>query len=213
MKTKLSKANALTFLLVGFAWLAVPVRADLFTASYNGGGTWEVDGSVWSTNAYPNNGHTVPDGHGGVLPGANPTYNAVINVAAPCTLSIGVAVQGVSIANGSTLNIANNGTLTANAPFVNNGLLTLNSVDGGSRLTVADGSGVSATGRIIMTNNATNYISAVNHGNTFTIQPGGSISGAGQLNLGYFGDTHHLLNYVNQGLIEATLPNALQIGL
>ena len=36
----------------------------------------------------------------------------------------------------------------------------------------------------------------------------------GQLNIGFFGDTRHLLNFVNQGLIQADQPAAsLNIGV
>jgi Dockerin type I domain len=189
-------------------------RANTYTASYLGGGVWEQDGN-WSTTAYPANGHFVIIS-GDPFPDNNPFYNVVIDIAAPCTLGTSVTVESVSVANGSTLNVLNNSTLdVGNGPLTNNGLITLNSTNSASHLRVRDGSGVSATGVISMSDSAQNYISSiVNHGDTFTIAAGGMIIGAGQLNLGFFGDTQHLLNYVNHGLIEATQPvNALAIGL
>jgi hypothetical protein len=179
---------------------------------YTGNGIWEQDGG-WSTTAYPNNGHFVTVS-GNPVPDNNPTYNVSVNNPAPCTLSIGVAVQTVNIANGSTVSLANNGKINANTGLGNNGVIMLNSTGGGSQLRLANGSVVSATGQILMSDNATNYVSALIDGDTLTIAAGGVIRGAGQLNLGFFGGTEHLLNFVNHGLIEAAQPvNALAIGI
>jgi len=208
MKTKLS---LLALTLASLA-LASPALAGLYTANYLGNGIWEQDGG-WSTTAYPNNGHFVVI-NGNPVPDNSPTYNASINNSAPCTLSTAVAVQAVNIANGSTVNLANNGKINANTGLVNNGVIMLNSTGGGSQLRLANGSSVGATGQILMSDNGTNYVSALTDGDTLTIASGGVIRGAGQLNLGFFGGTEHLLNFVNHGLIEATQPvNALAIGI
>src|SRR4051812_33336059 len=151
-------------------------RAGLYTANYLGGGTWELDGN-WSTTAYPQNGHFVVI-NGNPFPDANPTYNVSIDNAAPCTLAIGVVVQTVNIANGSTLNLANNGKINANTGLGNNGTITLSSTGDGSHLRLANGSVVGATGQILMSDNATNYVSALTHGDTLTIAAGGLIRGA-----------------------------------
>ena len=209
---KISKTRAVTISLFVLAVLTIPARAGIYTANYLGNGIWEQDGG-WSTTAYPNNGHFVVI-NGNAVPDNNPTYNVSVNNPAPCTLSIAVAVQTVNIANGSVVNLANNGKINANTGIGNSGLITLNSTGGGSQLRLANGSVVGATGRILMSDSATNYVSALTDGDTLTIAAGGVIIGAGQLNLGFFGGLEHLLNFVNHGLIEATQPvNALAIGI
>ena len=208
----LTKAVTLSLFLLIPLLLPERSHAGLYTANYLGGGIWEQDGG-WSTTAYPNNGHFVII-NGNPVPDNNPTYNVAIDNSVPCTLSIAVAVQTVNIASGATLNLANNGKINANTGLGNSGVITLNSTGGGSQLRLANGSVLGATGQILMSDNGSNYVSALNHGDTFTIAAGGIIRGSGQLNLGFFGDTEHLLNFVNHGLIEATQPNAfLQIGV
>jgi hypothetical protein len=198
--------------LITLLGLATQGAAGLYTANYLGGGIWEQDGG-WSTTAYPNNGHFVTV-NGNPVPDGNPTYNVAIDDPAPCALAIAVAVQSVNVANGSTLSLANKGKINANTGLGNNGTITLNSTGDGSQLRLANGSVVGATGQILMSDNGSNYVSAINHGDTLTIEAGGIIRGAGFLNIGFFGDTEHLLNFVNHGLIEATQPvNPLTIRL
>lgn len=203
---------ALRLLGLGLALAAPSARADQFTASWLGGTIWEQDGA-WSTTAYPNNGHIVTI-NGNPVPGPNPTYNVDIRNPAPCTLGIGVAIQSLNVASGATLNVQNSSSVTSAGPIVISGTTTLNSNTGGSQLRAGPGSGVSASGIVLMSDTGTNYISGSGDGFTFTINAGGVVRGAGQMNLGYFGGNEHLLNFVNHGLIEATQPNnLLQIGL
>src|SRR3954469_5555375 len=100
MKMQISRAKTVTLSLFALAMLAVSSRAALFSDSFTnttGTGVWENDFN-WSTTTYPNNGHTRPDPNGDPIPGPNPTYNAVLDIAAPCTLSAGVTVEAVTIA-------------------------------------------------------------------------------------------------------------------
>jgi hypothetical protein len=195
---------------------AVVARADHFNASYldNALGVWEQDG-VWSTAAYPDNGHTIPGANGQPVPGPNPTYDVLISIPTPCTLGIWANVQTVNILNGSTLNLANNVRLNAATGLGNAGLITLNATGNASHLRIGHPFNVVNTGVISMSDNAGNVLSAANnHGDLLTVSPGGVIRGAGAINHGFFGNAERLLNILNEGLIEAVWPNnALQIGL
>ena len=210
----LTKTFTLSLLLL--IPLLIPERshAGIYTANYLGGGVWEQDGGGWSTTAYPNNGHFVVI-NGSPVPDNTPTYNVAIDNSAPCTFSLSVTVQMVSISSGATLNLASHGAINANSGLGNRGVITMNATPNGeTHLRLANGSALGSTGQILMSDSPVNYISAINHGDTFTIAAGGVIRGAGQLNLGFFGDTEHLLNFVNHGLIEGTQPvNALAIGI
>lgn len=212
-------AHSTSYLFLAAAALAIfsilpSAGAGTFTANYRGGtGVWEQDGTNWDTNAYPNNGHFVVIA-GNRYPDDNPLYKVVIDNPLSCTLGTFVVVQSVSVASGSTLDLTNNVRLISNLPLTNSGIITLNSTGSGSQLVLGDGSSVADNGQIILSENGTNYFSAVSDGDTLTVGPDASIRGAGQLNFGSFGGTVHFLNFVNQGVMEGTLPGyPLTIGL
>ena len=215
MKIQISQAKTVTLSLVALAMLAVSSRAALFSDSFTnttGTGIWENDFN-WSTTTYPNNGHTRPGPNGDPIPGPNPTYNAVLDIAAPCTLSAGVTVEAVTIATGSTLNLSPGASLKLNGPILNSGSISLNGASTGAEMVLTNGSRFES-GSVVSLGVGGNSIYAVNHGDTLTIAPNATIHGTGQLNIGFFGDTRHLLNFVNQGLIQADQPAAsLNIGV
>lgn len=222
-------------------WAVAPsVRADHFSAAWpeNAPGIWEQDG-VWTTSAYPNNGHTILDSMGNPVPGPNPTYDVLIDTAPPCNLGIHVTVQTVNVFAGSTLNLATNTSIIANTGFGNGGVITLThnsrivartgsngialghagtitlfaTSNPGAELVVGNGSFVNNGGQILM-GGFHNSIHALSHGNTFSIEPAGLIRGGGRLNVGYAGGALFLLNFVNRGLIDATgVDQTLDIGL
>ena len=220
-------ALAVTALALGA--FARPANAQgTYNNTYLGGGIWEQDAN-WSITVYAHNGRTRPDANGNPIPDPNPQYNAIINTA-PCVLSIGVNVLSLNVGAAGALALGQNGSINAGAGGILNnggialgngtrlrgaatlnGITSLNSTGSGSHLEFGNGSVVN--GQVLMSNNATNYTSGVNHGDTVTIAQSGIVRGAGQLNVGFFGDTEHMANWVNHGLIEGNQANALIISL
>ncbi|MEP6955479.1 MAG: hypothetical protein ABI883_01535 [Chthoniobacterales bacterium] len=214
MITKLSRS--LPLFALALALSVQPARADLFNASFlqDNLGIWEQDG-VWSTSAYPSNGHTIPDSNGNPIPGPDPTYNVVIGVPSICTLGIFARVQTVNVLAGSTLNLGNGGYLWANTGFGNAGLITLNGPSNFSGLLRASAnSNVVAGGEIFMSDSFSNSVTASAGGKVLTIFAGGKIRGAGNINAYHGDDIRTYFQIVNHGLIEATQPvNPLRINL
>ena len=215
MKMQKSRARIVTLSLLGLSLFAVAGRAalfeDLFTNT-TGNGVWENDFN-WSTTAYPNNGHTRTGPGGEPIPGPNPTYNVVLDISASCTLATGVTIESVTVATGSTLNLSSNAVLKLNGPMSNSGSILMNSSGVGAEMVLNNNSRFEP-GSVVTMGVGTNSIYAVNHGDTLTIAPNAMVHGAGQLNVGFFGDTRHLLNFVNQGLIQADQPAvSLNIGV
>ena len=212
MKARISQTKAVSLSLLTLVVLVVPGYAQgTYTANYLGNGIWEQDGN-WSTVAYPNNGHFVVI-NGNPFPDSNPSYVAVIDSPAPCTLGAGVTIQGASLATGSTLNLSPGGSLKLNGPILNSGTISMNGASTGAEMVLTNGSRFEP-GSVVAMGVGNNNIYAVNHGDTLTLAPGATVHGAGQLNIGFFGDTRHLLNFVNQGLIQADRPaGSLNIGV
>jgi hypothetical protein len=208
MKMKQLGITALTFVAIILAPLSL--RADHFGATWleHNFGIWEHDG-VWSTEAYPNNGHTIPGPGGEPVPGPNPTYDVLISIPAPCTLGRFVRIQTLNVLQGSTLNLGGNGGyLWANTGFGNAGLITLNATGNFSGLlrTGAD-SNVVQGGEIFMTDHFSNSVTAGSPGKVLTIFAGGRIRGAGNINAYHGDDVRTYFQIVNHGLIEAIHPN------
>lgn len=209
-------ARLLSVVIAAVTTFAATLRADHFSASFleDNLGIWEQDG-VWSTDAYPNNGHTIPDSQGDPIPGPNPTYDVVIGVPSPCTLGIGVRVQTVNVLMGSTLTVGNSGYLWANTGFGNAGLITLHSSGNFTGLLRAGAnSNVVQGGEIFMSDSSSNSVTAGSGGKVLTIFAGGRIRGAGNVNAYHGDDVRTYFKIVNHGLIDAMQPvNALNIGL
>ncbi len=194
MKTQIPPGRTLALALIVLALFAESSRASLFNDSFTntaGTGVWETD-SNWSTTTYPSNGHTRPDPSGNPIPGPNPTYNAILSIAAPCTLSIGVTVESVTIATGSTLNLSSNGSLKLNGPLSNSGVISVNGIPNAAEMVLSNASRIEPGG-VLAIGTGGNAVYAINHGDTLTIAPGATVHGAGQMNVGFFGDTRHLL--------------------
>ena len=237
------QAFALAALALGVVTSTARAGQSHFGAAWptNAPGIWEQDG-IWTTSAYPNNGHVIINQQGQPVPGPDPTYDVLIDVLPQCTLGIGVNVQAVNIFKPAVLNLAPGGALIAHAGFGNGGqinlaagsqihaytgtngialgnagVITLNGINGAvdrrAALIVGNGSFVNNGGQILMSDSSNNQIIALNDGDSFLIAPAGQVRGAGQLNPGSFGGTAHLMNIFNQGLIEATQPSLLTIGL
>jgi hypothetical protein len=207
MSTK--RFPAARVLSICFALLACTAKADHFVANWleNNLGIWQQDG-VWSTSAYPNNGHTIPGANGQPVPGPNPTYDVLIANSSPCTLGIFARVETVNVFQGATLNVGNNGYLWANTGFGNAGLITLNSNGNFTGLLRATAnSNVVAGGEIFMTDHASNSVTAGAGGKILTISAGGRIRGAGNINAYHGDDIRTYFQIVNHGLIEALHPN------
>ena len=207
---------AASLLTICIVLLASGARADQFSAAWlaNNLGIWEQDG-VWSTSAYPNNGHTIPGANGQPVPGPNPTYDVLISIPAPCTLNRYVRVQTVNVLNGSTLNLGSNGYLWANTGFGNAGLITLNSSGNFTGLLRgAANSNVVAGGEIFMSDHASNSVTSASPSKVLTIFAGGRIRGGGAVNQYHGDDIRTYFQIVNHGLIEALHPvNALNVQL
>ena len=163
--------------------------------------TWNVASGNWS-NGF--NWNPVGDPSGSA-------FNVIFNNSGSLNLDSSRSI-GTYSQTGGILTIANGQTLSVAGAFTNNGTITMNSTSG-NNLIIGNGSSLGAAGAITMSDHFANQIYARNHGDTLTIATGGSISGGGSLNIGFFGGTAHLLNFVNQGLIDATQPNALQVGM
>jgi hypothetical protein len=130
-----TRPRAALFISICLSLVASAAKADHFSANWlePNTGIWQQDG-VWSTSAYPNNGHTIPGANGQPVPGPNPTYDVSISNASPCTLGIVARIQTINVFPGSTLNIGSSGYLWANTGFGNAGLITLNGINNFSGL-------------------------------------------------------------------------------
>jgi hypothetical protein len=238
-----SGAGKLLLAILTLALVAASAHAGQshFSAAWptNAPGIWEQDG-IWTTSAYPNNGHTIPGANGQPIPGPDPTYDVLIDVLPPCTMSTGITVQAVNIFQPAVLNLATGGWLTAKTGLGNGGqinlaygsriiaytgtngtalgnagVITLNAVEGSADkwaiLFCGNGSFVNNGGQILMGDSNNNLITAINRGDSFLIAPAGQIRGAGHLNPG--GGDFTSLNIVNQGLIEGTQSRPLDIAV
>ena len=196
--------------------LGTSARGDHFSASWleDNLGIWQQDG-VWSTSAYPNNGHFILDSNNNPVPGPNPTYDVVLGISDPCTLTANVQIQTLNVLQGATLNLGNQGYLWANTGFGNAGLITLNSTGNFSGLLRASAnSNVVNGGIIFMSDHFSNSVTAGSTGKVLTISPGGTIRGAGAINEYHGDDRRTFFQIVNHGLIEAMQPNnALRVQL
>ncbi len=109
-------------------------------------------------------------------------------------------LTGVTISSGSTLNVPNNNGLNFGAGTItNNGTINLQSTGNNTELVIAGSTTLSGTGTVTMSNSANNIFTG---GGTFT--NGETIQGAGTIGNGN-------LTLVNNGTIDATLSNALQV--
>jgi len=142
MKTNRGFASCIALASLALVLLAGSARADTFTATFTnefGNGLWARDARIgvppdpgelgnWSTGAFPANGHSILNPNTGLqVPGPNPSYDVVINIATPCTLGgVNVAVESVAVGSNSTLNIASNVLTVRPGGTVNNqGLINL----------------------------------------------------------------------------------------
>ncbi len=208
MKTQISGLKAIALWLLAMALATIPSQAALFDDFFvntSGDGVWNQDLN-WSTTTYPDNGHTRPDPGGDPIPGPNPTYNAILEMPTLCTLNTGITVEGVTIATGAGVRIDSNGSLKLNALLSNSGTILMNSTGVGAELVLSNGARIEPGGVVTMSADSNNNIYAVNHGDSLTIAPNAAIHGSGQLNIGFFGDTRHLLRFINQGVIQADQP-------
>ncbi|HKP93893.1 MAG TPA: hypothetical protein VJS88_08340 [Chthoniobacterales bacterium] len=242
MKTK-PFLQALTLIVLTLALGALTSTAHAGQSHFNAAwptdapGIWEQDG-IWTTSAYPNNGHVIFNSRGEPVPGPDPTYDVLIDVLPACKVSTGINVQAINISKPAVLNLATGGWLTANAGFGNGGeinlafgsriyartgsngiglgnagVITLNAVEGSADkwaiLFCGNGSFVNNGGQILMGDSTNNLITGISGGDSFTIAPAGQIRGAGHLSPGCCEFVS--LNIVNQGLIEATQSRPLEV--
>ncbi len=149
IKSTVPRLSWLVTIMIAALALNSLATAATFTATYTNGfgdGIWERDQHIgnlgnpadfstagnWSTGAYPSNGHAISDPNtSAVIPGSNPSYDASITLASPCTLGISVTVLSLNVSSISTLNIAPNGNLFLNGSsgVTNNGAIVVNTTD------------------------------------------------------------------------------------
>ena len=213
MKTSRNPASCLAaVVLANICLLITPARADTFTATFTnefGDGIWQRDAHIgvignpgdpdipgnWNTGAYPTNGHSINNPNTGLpVPGANPSYNAVINIAAPCALGAAVTVLRFDLAAVSTLNILPGGALnwTTAGGLNNDGHIIVNPTaqnsSAGIRFDSNQGDPVSAitgSGQILLNgiNAGDAYLIRIGLGGTLTHAASHLIHGRGDLDL------------------------------
>jgi hypothetical protein len=231
----------LAVLVLGF--IPSTSRADHthFTAAWptNAPGIWEQDG-IWTTSAYPLDGHSILNQQGQPVPGFHPTYDVLIDVLPQCTLGIGVTVQTVNIFKPAVLNLAVNAALLAETGLGNGGEINL-AYGATLRARTNPANGIALGNAGVITLNGINNgniggVAWLIVGNGSFVNNGGQIlmgdsinnviiginngdsfliTPAGQIRGGgqLNSGSYPALNIVNQGLIEATQSNPLTIGV
>lgn len=223
MKTKCSIVLFPSIFAILIAFTALS-QAATFTAAFTnqfGDGIWERDAHIglatnpsdpsvpgnWSTQAYPNNGHSIFDPNTGTnVPGDNPSYDAVIN-GINCQLSVQVSVNTISLTS-ATLNLSPGATLAvAGATFSNSGTILVNTTGGTPGASIrCDGSPtITGSGNIRLNGNA-NF--GPGSGSTVTIGASQLIHGHGTMD--FFNGGGHL---INDGTINADDGSAALINM
>ncbi|MFZ0816799.1 MAG: S-layer family protein [Candidatus Sulfotelmatobacter sp.] len=147
-----------------------------------------------------NNGATIV---GGTLQSENGGSIQNTGVAA---LNGSTSAGAVTLVAGTALAVQNNTTLGIQGSIVNNGTLSLNSINNSTYLEVLGAAGSSATlsgtGTLTMSNNGNNGIYGANGSNIFTNEE--TIQGSGDIGV-------NSLTFVNKGTVNANQSNALVI--